>query len=620
LLVLCLAQYQQVLGVAGLATCERERWPRLFHRSIAGFVRHDAMVGASMPRVIKGFSSQLAALIKDRTNRRNLGLLARFLLVLLMLIVAYSVLFHVLMLREGQEHTWLTGLYWTLTVMSTLGFGDITFDTDLGRVFSMIVLLTGMVFLLILLPWTFIEFFYEPWMKAQADARTPRGVPADMSNHFILTQGDPLTRALVRRLEARNTPHVVITSDSEMAMRLQDDGFRVAVGHLDDPETYRRCGGDRAAAVVATGSDISNTSAAFAAREVNRSLAIVCTAQRKDSIDVLELAGATHVLRLEKTMGESFARRTLGGETSTNVIGHVDGVLIAEAAAAGTPLVGKTLGEVRMRQDLGIAVAGIWSRGTFLAANADSKLEAHHVLVLAGTKETLLSYDDKFGEFSQKDAPVLILGGGRVGLATAQALGAAGFDYRIVERDTSAIGNDQRTILGDAADLAVLQQAGLNDTQTIIITTHQDDVNAYLTIYCRKLRPDVQILARCTTERSIATLHRAGADNVLSYASMGTNVILNHLKHDRMLMVAEGLDVFRVAVPKLLAGKKVGDCGIRQATGCSIVAIGTKGAMKIVPGPEESLQAGHELLLIGTIEAQRGFFGLYPDEQNAHHA
>ena len=49
--------------------------------------------------------------------------------------VVYSVLFHVIMEMEGQRHSWLTGLYWTLTVMSTLGFGDITFTTDLGRLF-----------------------------------------------------------------------------------------------------------------------------------------------------------------------------------------------------------------------------------------------------------------------------------------------------------------------------------------------------------------------------------------------------------------------------------------------------------------------------------------------------
>lgn len=44
--------------------------------------------------------------------------------------------------------------------MSTLGFGDITFHTDLGRAFSMLVVISGLMFLLVLMPFTFIEFFY----------------------------------------------------------------------------------------------------------------------------------------------------------------------------------------------------------------------------------------------------------------------------------------------------------------------------------------------------------------------------------------------------------------------------------------------------------------------------
>ena len=58
---------------------------------------------------------------------------------------------------EEQEHSWLTGFYWTLTVMTTLGFGDITFHSDIGRLFSVLVLLTGVILLLIVLPFTFIR-------------------------------------------------------------------------------------------------------------------------------------------------------------------------------------------------------------------------------------------------------------------------------------------------------------------------------------------------------------------------------------------------------------------------------------------------------------------------------
>jgi hypothetical protein len=76
---------------------------------------------------------------------------------------------------EERNFSWLTGFYWTLTVMSTLGFGDITFTSDLGRFFSIVVLLSGVVFLLTLLPFTVIQLFYAPWIEAQAKQRAPKG-------------------------------------------------------------------------------------------------------------------------------------------------------------------------------------------------------------------------------------------------------------------------------------------------------------------------------------------------------------------------------------------------------------------------------------------------------------
>lgn len=54
---------------------------------------------------------------------------------LVILVTVYSTLFHYIMAWEGREFSWVTGYYWTLTVMSTLGFGDITFESNLVRIF-----------------------------------------------------------------------------------------------------------------------------------------------------------------------------------------------------------------------------------------------------------------------------------------------------------------------------------------------------------------------------------------------------------------------------------------------------------------------------------------------------
>ena len=78
---------------------------------------------------MKFLPSQLALMLGENEMRRNLRSLLKYLAVLTVTICVFSVVFHMIMLYEGQEHSWLTGLYWTLTVMSTLGFGDITFHS-----------------------------------------------------------------------------------------------------------------------------------------------------------------------------------------------------------------------------------------------------------------------------------------------------------------------------------------------------------------------------------------------------------------------------------------------------------------------------------------------------------
>src|SRR5690554_7950852 len=114
---------------------------------------------------MKAISSQLSFFLKNKEIQRYLPLLFKIFAILLAMLLVYTVRLHLIMLYEGQSHTWITGLYWTLTVMSTLGFGDITFTSDLGRIFSIIVLVTGLIMVLIVLPFAFIRFFYAPFLE-----------------------------------------------------------------------------------------------------------------------------------------------------------------------------------------------------------------------------------------------------------------------------------------------------------------------------------------------------------------------------------------------------------------------------------------------------------------------
>lgn len=541
----------------------------------------------------------------------NLRALGKFGLLLAGLILVYSLLFHVIMEYEGREESWATGLYWTLTVMSTLGFGDITFQSDLGRLFSTLVLVSGIVFLLILLPFTFIEFFYEPWMKAQQAARTPTRLLGKVSGHVILINFDDITRTLIEKLRQYKYPYVLIVPNVDDALRLHDQDYRVMLGDLDNPQTYELARVQDALAVVATASDPVNANVAATVREVSDSIKIIATADVAASVDILELAGSSHVLQLGERMGQTLARRVVDGDALAHVIGQFDKLLIAEAMVRGTALVGKTLRHSGLRERTGVNVLGFWSRGMFLPADPDTVIGEKTVLVLAGMDENIARFNTLYDVIPPLDVPLLILGGGRVGQATGTALTARDIDYRIVEKQPARVPNRDKFVFGDAAELEILEEAGIRQAPAVVITTHDDDMNIYLTIYCRKLRPDIQIISRAGLERNVPTLHRAGADFVMSYASTGANAILNLIGRDNILMVAEGLDVFEMDVPPTLGGKTIAEAAIRARTGATVVAVRDGNEIQITLDPSQRLEPGSRVILIGTPEAEEAFLNLF---------
>ncbi|MFO7559069.1 MAG: NAD-binding protein [Desulfobacterales bacterium] len=563
---------------------------------------------------MKTMATQLSLLLQIDRRKSNVRLLIKFCLLLFFFFVLYSVLFHLLMLYEGRQYSWITGFYWTLTTMSTLGFGDITFTSDMGKLFSVVVLLSGIIFLLVMLPFTFIQFFYAPWLEEQNKARAPRAVSEDLSGHVILTHFDAVTVALIQKLEQYAIRYIILVPDLQSALNLHDQGYQVVFGDPDDPQTYHRLNIDKAAMVVVLNDDIVSTNIIYTIRETNAGVVTVTNADKEESLDILELAGSTHVLQLTRMLGRALARRVHGVSMAANVIGRFDELLIAEASAMRTWLEGKTLVESRLRQVAGVTVVGLWEQGRFMIPGPSSRIGESTVLVLAGTKAQLDQFDDSIAGNRRENpnkGPVVVLGGGRVGLAVADTLRSRGIDFRVVEKRPDIAAHHPQFIEGSAADLETLNKAGIHETAAVIITTHDDNLNIYLTIYIRQLRPDVQIISRSSLDRNINTLHRAGANLVMSFSSLLTATILNLLQPQKVLMLSEGLNVFRTALSSRLTNKALRDFPIREETGCSVVAVKRGESLIINPDPAIVLEHGDELLLIGSTDSEKKFLENY---------
>ena len=560
---------------------------------------------------MKFASSQLAYLMGNSEARRNLRTLLKYVLTLFLLVTVFAVVFHVIKQEvEGEQHSWVTGFYWTLVVMTTLGFGDITFTSDIGRVFSIIVLLSGVVLLLVMLPFMFISLFYAPWLEARVRLRAPREVPESTAGHVILTQFDAIAVGLVERLRTEGIPYYVIEPDPVTAARMIGEGITVVTGDNDSSDTYRRMRAPGARLLLANCEDTTNTNITITAREVAPQLPIAAIAEEEDSIDVLELSGATTVLPLKHQLGEYLANRAdTGGHV--HVIGAYHELRIAELPARDTPLAGQTVRNTHLRERTGVSVIGVWERGKLRPAYPESVIQADGVIVLAGTEAQFAALDALLPRDADRLKPVLIIGAGKVGYAAARALKRKGAQVHALDRNDAVLAPlaelEVVRFAGDAADRRDLERAGIHRVSTVLLTTNDDAMNIYLAVYCRRLNPAVRIVSRVTHERNIEAIHRAGADFVLSYATLGVESAMSLLRGYELVVLGEGVELFSIPVPLSLQGRRLADSGIGSGTGMSVIALDRAGTLVTPLTGQTRLDEGAALILLGSLEQRRKF-------------
>jgi len=580
-------------------------------------VRETSCPGPRIPSAgsvnkVKFLSGHLGYALLDVQLRRNIKGLLKYLVFLGAVILVYSVLFHVLMLRfEGQDHSWLTGVYWTLTVMTTLGFGDITFHSDVGRAYSILVLLSGTILLLIVLPFTFIRYFYAPWLEAQLRLRAPREAPPNTEGHMVITGWDGVAEGLADRLGAEGIQVLTVEEDSAKAARMHADGIPVVRGEVDDMRTYQRLRAFQARLMILNQNDLNNTNAALTIRDVSPTVPLAAVVEDEHALDILELAGCNHVIPLKRRLGEQLANRVSAGHAQAHVVGNYRGLLIAEFSAHDTPLAGKTIGEARLREIAGVSVVGVWEQGKMLPSRPDLLLRSHSLPVVAGSREAVDRLNEFLWIYDTNWNPVVVIGGGKVGTAAVRFLKHRDIPVHVVERDP-AMATDlekmaDRLVIGDAADREVMRSVGVEKAPSVLLTTNDDATNIYITAYCRRLNPQAQIVSRITHDRNLPSIQRAGADLTLSYSTLGVE-IFHALVHDRPPMaLGEDVGFHKLSCPLSLAGTTLRESGVGVETGLTVIGLETEEGLVTDPGPNTLLEAGSTLLVIGTPEQLKTF-------------
>ena len=220
-----------------------------------------------------------------------------------------------------------------------------------------------------------------------------------------------------------------------------------------------------------------------------------------------------------------------------------------------------------------------------------------------GSSEQVTKLDTYLVIYNTNFNPVLVIGGGKVGCVTTQTLRSRGVTVHMIERDealrSSLEGVADKLFIGDAADLELLMGAGLADAPSVLLTTNDDAMNIYLAVYCRRLNPELRVISRITHERNIEAIHRAGADFVLSYASLGAEAVMSLLQSRESVILGEGFDLFYVPVPASLAGQTLASSHIRARAGLNVLALRLPDGEVVPATASMVLEPDCELVMLG---------------------
>ncbi|MCB9849171.1 MAG: potassium channel protein [Phycisphaerales bacterium] len=205
---------------------------------------------------------------------------------------------------------------------------------------------------------------------------------------------------------------------------------------------------------------------------------------------------------------------------------------------------------------------------------------------------------------------VIVCGYGRMGAQLASQLQRERVPFVAIDRDGSLDLAEQGVlcVCGDATEEGTLEVAGIMHAKALVTCLSSDSDNVFVTLSARDMRPQMTIIARAEQPATERKLKRAGATAVICPQMIGAQKSANILCRPHVVelvdMAAKGVDIeiaqYEIEGESRLVGRRLRDSGIRESAKMMVVAIKhADGSQIFSPGPEERIQAGDQLVLIG---------------------
>ncbi len=297
---------------------------------------------------------------------------------------------------EGEPWTYFDGFYMTAITLTTIGYGETHTLSNSGRLFTVVLAYSG-IFTLAYFASELVRAAVTGELREVIGRQWVDDQLKNMTGHLIVCGHGRMGKIVCSELDHQRRWFVILDKNAEL---LKDLPYKHALpihGDATEDDILRKAGVERAKAIITVvGSDADNLYITLSARLLNSKLLIVARAEEEDAETKLRKVGANKVISPYLAGGHRAVQAVLRPtvlhlmEMATRPE-FLDLQIEEVRVAPGSSLVGQSLRQSRLRQDLNIVVVAILRPSGELLYNpsGETVVEAEAVLIALGQRRQL---------------------------------------------------------------------------------------------------------------------------------------------------------------------------------------------------------------------------------------